>query len=216
MRKVKIETSEVVYLEDKLSNLDSEKRIKIINSAMEEFSKNSYDKASTNRIVENAGISKGSLFNYFQSKEKLYNYLEIFSIKELANEIGKKVNWEEPDILKRIKEIALIKLEVFSKHPYLLGFFKRINANKSMEELKAIYEKYVPNIYEKVYYKNIDFSLFKEDIQVKEVMNILIWTFEKMGENYLKRIKSGERVNTEEISDELDRYIEVLRKGFFK
>ncbi len=203
-------------MEDRFSNLDSEKKIKIINSAMEEFSKNSYDKASTNRIVENAGISKGSLFNYFQSKEKLYEYLEIFSIKEMADEIVGRVNWKEPDILKRIKDIALIKLEIFSKYPYLLGFFKRINANKSMEELKAIYEKYVPNIYEKVYYKNIDFSLFREGIQVKEVMNILIWTFEKMGEDYLKRIKAGEKVNINEMSDEVDRYMKVLRKGFFK
>jgi len=216
MKKVKNETSEVFLLEDKLSNLDSEKKMKIINSAMEEFSKNTYDKASTNRIVENAGISKGSLFNYFQSKEKLYEYLEIFSIKEMADVIVEKVNWEEPDVLKRIKDIALIKLEIFSKYPYLLGFFTRINANKSIDELKTIYEKYVPNIYEKVYYKNIDFSLFKEDIEVKETMNILIWTFEKMGENYLKRIKSGEKISTGEISEELDRYMKVLRKGFFK
>ncbi|MBG0763851.1 MAG: helix-turn-helix transcriptional regulator [Tissierellales bacterium] len=59
-------------MEDRLSNIDEKKKIKIINSAMEEFSKNSYDKASTNRIVEKAGISKGSLFKYFESKKKLF------------------------------------------------------------------------------------------------------------------------------------------------
>src|SRR6056297_3325862 len=137
---------------------------------MEEFSKNSYHKASTNRIVEKAGISKGSLFNYFKSKEKLFEALEIFSIKEISNAIVKKINWEEPDLLKRIKEIVIIKLDVCLKYPYLIGFSKRINANKSIEELKEIYEKYVPNIYEKVYYENIDFTIFKEDIEIDEVM----------------------------------------------
>ena len=74
-------------MKDRLSNLDEKKRIKIINSAMEEFSRNTYQKASTNKIVEKAGISKGSLFNYFQSKEKLYEYLETFSIREIADAV---------------------------------------------------------------------------------------------------------------------------------
>ena len=203
-------------MENRLSNLDEKKRIKIINSAMEEFSKNTYDKASTNRIVEKAGISKGSLFNYFGSKERLYKYLEIFSIKEITDAIVEKLNWEEPDILNRIKETVTIKLEVCYKYPHLIGFSKRITANRSIEELKGIHEEYVPNIYEKIYYKNIDFSLFKENIEVKEVMNILIWTFEKMGEDYLKRIKTGEEVNIDELSDEVDRYIKILREGFYR
>jgi AcrR family transcriptional regulator len=183
---------------------------------MEEFSRNTYQKASTNRIVEKAGISKGSLFNYFKSKEKLYEYLEIFTIRLMADAIVEKLDWKEPDILKRIKDIAIIKLDVCRSYPYLMGFSKRIYENKSMDDLKEIYEKYVPNIYEKVYRENIDFSLFKEDLEIKEVMNIMIWTFEKMGENYLKRIESGETVKTDSISDEVDRYIEVLRKGFYR
>ena len=203
-------------MEDILSNIDEEKKIRIINSAMEEFSKNTYNKASTNRIVENAGISKGSLFNYFKSKEKLFEALEIFSIKEISNAIVEKLNWKEPDLLKRIKEIVMIKLDVCRKYPYLIGFSKRMNANKSIDELKEIYEEYVPNIYGKVYYKNIDFTLFKKDIEINEAMNILIWTFEKMGENYLNRIRGGEEINIDDISDEVDRYIKVLRKGFYR
>jgi hypothetical protein len=47
-------------------------------------------------------------------------------------------------------------------------------------------------------------------------MNIFIWTFEKLGENYLNQIKFGEKVDTEEMSDEVDRYVDVLKKGFYK
>lgn len=203
-------------MEDRLSNLDKEKKIKIINSAMEEFSKNTYEKASTNRIVEKAGISKGSLFNYFQSKKKLYDYLKVFSIIEVADAIVEKVDWEEPDIFKRINNITFIKLELFCKYPYLIGFTKRINADKSIEELIKIYEEYIPNIYERVYSENIDFTKFREDIGIKEVMNIFVWTIEKLGEKYFNKIKVGEKINTEEIKEEVDKYIEVLRKGFYK
>lgn len=203
-------------MEDRLSNLDKEKKIKIINSAMEEFSKNSYEKASTNRIVEKAGISKGSLFNYFQSKKKLYDYLKVFSTVEIANAIVQKVNWEEPDLFKRIKDIALIKLELFRRYPYLIGFTKKLNADRSIEELKKMYQEHIPNIYERVYSEYIDFTKFREDIGIKEIMNIVVWTFEKLGENYLSKIRVGEKINTEEIAEEIDKYIEVLRKGFYK
>jgi len=203
-------------LEERLSNVDKEKKIKIINSAMEEFSKNTYEKASTNRIVEKAGISKGSLFNYFKSKKKLYDYLKIFSIVEIADAIVEEVNWEEPDLFKRIKNITFIKLELFRKYPYLIGFTKRINADKTIDELKKIYEEYVPNIYEKVYSENIDFSKFREDLGMEEVMNIFIWTIEKLGENYFNQIRAGEKINIEEMAEEVDKYIEVLRKGFYK
>jgi hypothetical protein len=74
----------------------------------------------------------------------------------------------------------------------------------------------VPNIYEKIYIKNIDFTLFREDVGIEEVMNIFIWTFEKLGENYLNQIKFGEKVDMEEMSDEVDRYVDVLKKGFYK
>jgi hypothetical protein len=47
-------------------------------------------------------------------------------------------------------------------------------------------------------------------------MNIVVWTFEKLGENYLSKIRVGEKINTEEIAEEIDKYIEVLRKGFYK
>jgi AcrR family transcriptional regulator len=206
----------VFNLEDRLSNLDEKKKTKIINSAMEEFSKNTYEKASTNRIVEKAGISKGSLFNYFESKKKLYEYIKVLSIVEIADAIVEEVNWEEPDLFKRIKEITLIKLKFFRKYPYIVGFNKRIHSDKSIEELKEIYEEYVPNIYQKIYSENIDFSKFRDDVGIKEVMNIFIWTFEKLGEQYLNKVRVGEKINADEMEKEVDKYVEVLRKGFYK
>ena len=59
----------------KFKNLTKQKQQVIINSAIEEFVRNGFDDASTNEIVLNANISKGSLFNYFRSKKDLYLYL---------------------------------------------------------------------------------------------------------------------------------------------
>ena len=55
--------------------LNPEKKERIINAALKEFAQNGYEKASTNEIIKEAEIAKGSLFNYFNSKKELYLFL---------------------------------------------------------------------------------------------------------------------------------------------
>lgn len=54
--------NEVAVIYPKFINLEAEKRERIINAALKEFAQKGYDKASTNEIIKEAGISKGSLF----------------------------------------------------------------------------------------------------------------------------------------------------------
>ena len=56
-------------------NLEAEKQKRIIQVAIEEFAQNAYNNSSTNRIVKECGISKGSLFKYFEDKEDLYFFI---------------------------------------------------------------------------------------------------------------------------------------------
>lgn len=64
-------------------NLSEEKRQKILECAMDEFSQNDYNTASISQIVANAGIAKGSLYQYFKDKSDLHRYLiEIASQKK--------------------------------------------------------------------------------------------------------------------------------------
>ena len=56
-------------------NLSREEQEKILEAAVDEFSQKDYDSASINQIIQNAGISKGSMYHYFHSKEDLYMYM---------------------------------------------------------------------------------------------------------------------------------------------
>ena len=56
-------------------NLPPEKREKIIHAAVDEFAENGLETASTNRIVEHSGISKGSFYQYFEDKQDVFMYL---------------------------------------------------------------------------------------------------------------------------------------------
>lgn len=55
--------------------LDKAKRQKIVDAMKKEFSRVPFYEASVNKIVEDAGISKGSFWVYFKSKEEAIEYL---------------------------------------------------------------------------------------------------------------------------------------------
>src|SRR5699024_2125179 len=56
-------------------NLPEEKRTRLIQGAMDEFVKVPVNKASVSNIILNAGISRGSFYQYFDDINDLYFYL---------------------------------------------------------------------------------------------------------------------------------------------
>ena len=57
---------------DRIGNLDTARVAKIMSAAMQEFAASDYDGSSFNRIIKACGISKGTMYYYFKSKEDLY------------------------------------------------------------------------------------------------------------------------------------------------
>lgn len=65
-------------------NLPEEKRETIMNAAVEEFAEYGLENASTNRIVKNSGIAKGSFYQYFDDKQDVFMHmLDVIERKEL-------------------------------------------------------------------------------------------------------------------------------------
>ena len=56
-------------------HLPEEKRQKLLAAARHEFARTSYADASSNRMIREAGIPRGSFYMYFTDKEELFRYL---------------------------------------------------------------------------------------------------------------------------------------------
>jgi AcrR family transcriptional regulator len=56
-------------------NLPADKRETIIDAAVDEFAEYGLENASTNRIVKNSGIAKGSFYQYFEDKQDVFMHL---------------------------------------------------------------------------------------------------------------------------------------------
>ena len=191
---------------------DLDKRDRIINSSLAEFSMNNFDKASTNNIVKDAEVSKGLLYHYFRSKKELYEFLKEFVFETITDRIREELDWSEPDFFKRIRAITFIKLSIINQYPMIYDFSMRLIRDSSLEEVKKISKKYSLDLLQKVYFENIDFSLFKEGIDVQKAMQVIQWTFEKYGET----IAAREAIDTEVIKKEVEDYIDLLKGSFYK
>lgn len=62
-----------------------EKRNLIMDSALEHFAKEGYHATTITHIAKHAGISKGLMYNYFESKEALLKAIIERSVKEVLN-----------------------------------------------------------------------------------------------------------------------------------
>ena len=72
----------------RFENLDPERQRVLFEVASEEFAANGFDGASLNRILEKTGMSKSSLYYYFDDKADLFTTLIERSISVLMRRVG--------------------------------------------------------------------------------------------------------------------------------
>ena len=114
-------------------NLPEEKRQKLLKAATDEFLNTSFFDVSINKIINNANISRGSFYMYFEGKEELFEYiLDSYSSnlieivkKELINSNGDLresfINLYDELLIR----ISKIKYKIFFRNVFLFINLKR-------------------------------------------------------------------------------------------
>ena len=209
----------VLIIYSKFNNLKPEKQKQIINAAIKEFVRNGFEKASTNEIVKRANISKGSLFNYFNSKKDLYLYWIEYSSKAIVN-LNEEIDLSETDLFKRIERVALQKFYVQQKYPQAFEFLASTKQEESVE-VKDIIKQRLNPIYNQAInklYKDIDYSKFREGVDIEKAIEILNWTMFGVGEKGLKELFTFDDIGRfgEKYLEEWNVYAELLKYSFYK
>jgi len=204
-------------MKDVLVGIEESKKNRIINAAIIEFSKNGFEKTSTNMIVKRAKVSKGLMYHYFASKQELYDYLIYYVFKLVIGEINEKLNFLEPDLFTRLKDISIIKIDIGYRYPNIYDLVPHFYRDKSIEEINQLVEEFSPNLSKKFYTENIDYSLFKDDIDVERALKIIQWTTEKISEETIAKLVNNEAVlDISQFSNEFDKYMIILRQTLYK
>lgn len=204
-----------------IDKIPEDKKAKIIEVSLKEFAEKGYDKASTNTIVKESGISKGLLFYYFESKKNLYLCLVDYCLDFVMERFEKSIEVMSNDFFKRIMEFGLIKIEIANEHPYIydIVFEAFINMPEPVkiemeEKYTEVSKKTMPLVM-----SNIDYSMFRGDIDINKAIEYIFLAFEGIQKKYINQYRGRKEDianNMDEIMKEYYLYIEFMKNGVYK
>lgn len=111
-----IQSEKQVFYKSTFEKISEDKREKIFEVAISEFASNGYSSTNINTIAKKAGISIGSMYSYFASKEDLFLTIvdEGFHLLEKALE---EIHPDEGNIFEIIERLFRVTREYAENYP---------------------------------------------------------------------------------------------------
>ena len=208
----------------KFENFETSKKEKLLKALIEEYATQGYANASTNIIVKNAGISKGSLFNYFGNKKSQYLFLIEYVMIFLQN---------------RMKEY-MVEVEFPTGYFEQLLFKSQLKIRLGLEyplEYKLLLDAYLEEDQEVKDFISTQYAMFSaESIEVEKsglnpddlknpedrdkIVEMVFYLIAGYSETYIKKHKDLDTSNIPEIlgkmTDDLISYFNIIQREFFK
>ncbi|MCK7488492.1 MAG: TetR/AcrR family transcriptional regulator [Bacillus subtilis] len=95
-----------------------ETKVRILTAALTEFGVNGYEQASTNQIAEDAGVSKGLVFKYFENKASLYYALFVSELERMLEAMSTYLlEHRVSDPFEKIVDVIIWKASYALNHP---------------------------------------------------------------------------------------------------
>jgi AcrR family transcriptional regulator len=199
-------------------HLPEEKREKIIRACLREFGAHDFDKAALDRIVEFAGISKGGLYEYIDSKEELYLHIVELSYSRLYDFLHESLDRAgkalPKDILERFWAVSSMAIDFYIEHPEMIGIISKTAHNDDKElasRLESIFDRHFSDMFDTIDEAPLAFPK-------KGLLELFKWILVKTRNDFLKELSSGA-----ELPQVASRYLEewsfllsVLGKGVYK
>ena len=141
-------------------------RKKIIEESIDLFDKKGFNKTSIQNIVDSIGVTKGTFYYYFNSKQELLRDIHLSYIQELLYEqetIIKNENSNSKEKISKIVYLIISKIKTQGKSARVF--------NREMRHLEDAHIHQV-NLYRRKFRTNFQ-KLISEGIEAKEFRNDL-------------------------------------------
>lgn len=196
-------------MNEKFFDLKKEKQDRIINAALKAFALGGYMHASTDDIVRMAGISKGLIFHYFETKLGLYQFVYNYSTRVINIELATGISRDITDFFSIRLEIEKVLSTCMKQYPYIRLFLTRAENETTPEAATAIlptresFEQTIRDILDRG-----DITRFKEGANYQLIENIVSMTCRGILES---KFREGDFL-ADDYYDEVVEYLEMLRE----
>ena len=208
-------------MNERFDKIPAAEKDSILQAAFTEFADKGYRRASTNKIVENANIPKGTLFYYFGSKKNLFLYLLDAAVDNYVVFVNEDKTEVPGELFERLLYREQIKLRFAVENPLLFRFFSKVFLDIPEEiktDLVSRFQKYntasADNLLE-----GIDKSRFREEVDIEEAVQMIHMLLQGIFAHYSPHLKAAQADEFEglirEISAECRRYFGMVQSGIY-
>ncbi|WP_051638628.1 TetR/AcrR family transcriptional regulator [Butyrivibrio sp. NC2002] len=196
-------------MNEKFFDLKKEKQDRIINASLKAFALGGYMHASTDDIVKMAGISKGLIFHYFDTKLGLYQFIYDYSTRVILLEMTTGVSKDVTDFFTLREQIERAVSLCMQQYPYIQLFLYGAAVEDVPEAASAIlpsresYERIMEGVLERS-----DITRFKPGANYELMGNVIDMTRKGL----LERMFQEGVFQPEAYYEESIRYMEMMRE----
>jgi AcrR family transcriptional regulator len=183
---------------------------RILEAALEIFSQKGFHPATTDEIAERAGVGKGTVYRYFETKEKLFAELVRLRLEELEKRAGSVMDGQD-NVLTMISKYIRVYFEFFDGNQRLFRLIVQEQLDLGEHSVEEYFKKVmraIPHLKRKVY-EGTQQGILK-DVDFQTVFYGTMGFAHGVIQKWLARDCSYSLV------DELPGVLEVLFYGFVK
>ena len=196
--------------------IEPAKQDAIMNAAIEEFGRHDYKTASTEEIARKAGISKGSLFFHFKNKGQLFVEAADWLMDKTTAAVLDETYWAIDDFFDLLLYAGDLKRSTFfEKFPWAISFSVRAfypEHRDIRETMGKWMNDHIDGMFDE-YFKNVNFDKFRDDVDPRQVLNMLVW----MTDGWMhQQISTNKPIDIEKLMVEFRVWCEILRGWAYK
>jgi len=192
-------------------NLSDEKKQKILQSAVDEFTENEMYKSRVSNIIKNAGIPRGSFYQYFEDLEDLYFYVIEGEFDKMFK-IGETYADTSDDLFEFSVNSFEYDYDAYTndkRHQFMMNVMKSISMNEAYVQVHNKKRKdYILGILRK-------FDLSKVKLTNEEELIKMYQMIQDVKRNVIRK-SLIDNLSKEEAKKEIYFYIDILKHGLLK
>ena len=200
-----------IMTKDTFFNLPEAKRLKILKSAREEFTENELYKSRVSNIIKNAGIPRGSFYQYFEDLDDLYYYV-IEDVFDHMFSVGEKYAEDTSDLFEFSVNSFEYDYDAYTndkRHQFMMNVMKSISMNEAYVQVHNKKRKdYILGILRK-------FDLSKVKLTNEEELIKMYQMIQDVKRNVIRK-SLIDNLSKEEAKKEIYFYIDILKHGLLK
>jgi AcrR family transcriptional regulator len=209
---------------DTFYNLTDEKKNRILKASIKEFAKNSFFKTSMQSIAKRAGISKGSMYQYFKDKKELYVYIFKYAMEKKFSYLDPIIERSKTESFYKIfEEMLYLGTKFGIDHPDLYDMSNNLNelytsSNRIAKEIVGEINQMISvegvKLYTRFVYESIDRAIANGEIR-NDIDKQLIYFFidrviQTFGQYMLEKLFL---ITKQDIENHVKQVVSILKEG---